>query len=124
MGNVPALLLLLALIVLAAGIGLRAPWPADEPRFALVAKQMVESGQWLFPFRGGEIYPDKPPMFMWAIALFYQLTGSMRVAFGVQNVFVITDYSGVDPEIPGVNGIDGSIWPRPRTYSLRLNVNF
>ena len=35
----------------------------------------------------------------------------MRVAFGVQNVFVITDYSGVDPEIPGVNGIDGSIWP-------------
>lgn len=39
--------------------------------------------------------------------------GSMRVAFGVQNVFVITDYSGVDPEIPGVNGIDGSIWPAP-----------
>ena len=44
--------------------------------------------------------------------------------FQLQNVFVITDYSGVDPEIPGVNGIDGSIWPRPRTYSLRLNVNF
>ena len=75
------LLLLLALIVLAAGIGLRAPWPADEPRFALVAKQMVESGQWLFPFRGGEIYPDKPPMFMWAIALCYRLLGSMQVAF-------------------------------------------
>jgi 4-amino-4-deoxy-L-arabinose transferase-like glycosyltransferase len=75
------LLLLLGLIILGAGLGLRDPWPADEPRFALVAKQMVESGQWLFPFRGGEIYPDKPPMFMWAIALFYQLTGSMRVAF-------------------------------------------
>ena len=50
--------------------------------------------------------------------------GSMRIAVGVQNVFVITNYSGVDPEVPGVNGIDGSIWPRPRTYSLRLNVNF
>ena len=75
------LLLLLALVVLGAGIGLRDPWPADEPRFALIAKQMVESGQWLFPFRGGEIYPDKPPLFMWAIALFYQLTGSLRVAF-------------------------------------------
>ena len=50
--------------------------------------------------------------------------GTLRLAFGVQNVFVITGYSGVDPEIPGVNGIDGSIWPRPRTYSLRLNVNF
>ena len=50
--------------------------------------------------------------------------GDIRLAFGVQNVFVITKYSGVDPEIPGVNGIDGSIWPRPRTYSLRLNINF
>ena len=48
----------------------------------------------------------------------------IRLAFSVQNAFVITGYSGVDPEIPGVNGIDGSIWPRPRTYSLRLNVNF
>lgn len=50
--------------------------------------------------------------------------GSMRLAFSVQNVFVITNYSGVDPEIPGVEGVDGAIWPRPRTYSLRLNVNF
>ena len=49
-------LLSLGLLVLGAGLGLRDPWPADEPRFALVAKQMVESGQWLFPFRGGEIY--------------------------------------------------------------------
>lgn len=80
------LLLLLGIIVLGAGMGLRDPWPADEPRFALVAKQMVESGQWLFPFRGGEIYPDKPPMFMWAIALFYQLTGSMRIAFLLPNL--------------------------------------
>ena len=75
------LLLLLGTILFAAGIGLRDPWPADEPRFALVARQMVESGQWLFPVRGGELYPDKPPLFMWAIALFLKLTGSLRVAF-------------------------------------------
>ena len=50
--------------------------------------------------------------------------GSLRLAVGVQNVFVITNYSGIDPEINNVNGIDGSMWPRPRTYSLRLNVNF
>ena len=37
---------LVALLVLGAGLGLRDPWPADEPRFALVARQMVESGQW------------------------------------------------------------------------------
>ncbi len=50
--------------------------------------------------------------------------GSMRLAFSVQNVFTITGYSGVDPEIPGVEGNDSAIWPRPRTFSLRLNVNF
>ena len=50
--------------------------------------------------------------------------GDIRLAFSAQNVFVITGYSGVDPELPGTTGIDGTIWPRPRTYSLRVNVNF
>ncbi|MGL6386271.1 ArnT family glycosyltransferase [Aeromonas caviae] len=74
-------LLLIALVVLGAGLGLRDPWPADEPRFALIAREMVESGQWLFPMRGGELYPDKPPLFMWGIAIGYVLTGSIKVAF-------------------------------------------
>ena len=71
----------LLIATLFAGIGLRDPWPADEPRFAQVAREMVESGQWLFPTRGGEFYPDKPPVFMWLIALCYQLTGQLRIAF-------------------------------------------
>ena len=70
-----------ALLTLAAGLGLRDPWPADEPRFALVARQMVESGDWLFPHRGSELYSDKPPMLMWLQASFYTLLGSWRVAF-------------------------------------------
>ena len=45
----------------------------------------------------------------------------LRIGLSVQNVFVITGYSGLDPEI---GGIDGSIWPRPRTFSLRANLNF
>ena len=72
---------LVALVVLGAGIGLRDPWPADEPRFALVAKQMVESGNWLIPHRGSELYSDKPPLFMAAQAFFYSLTHAWRVAF-------------------------------------------
>ncbi len=48
----------------------------------------------------------------------------VRVALGVQNVFVLTGYSGMDPEVISENGIDNTIWPRPRTWSLRLNVNF
>ena len=72
---------LFALFLLGVGIGLRDPWPSDEPRFALVARWMVEHGQWLFPHRGHELYPDKPPVFMWMQALAYFLTRSWRVAF-------------------------------------------
>ena len=48
---------------------------------------------------------------------------SGRVSFSVQNVFTITNYSGLDPETNG-NGIDSSMWPRPRTFTLGLNLNF
>ncbi len=70
-----------ALVILAAGIGLRDPWPSDEPRFTLAAKQMIESGDWLFPHRGRELYSDKPPMLFWLEAASYELTRSWRVAF-------------------------------------------
>ena len=74
-------LLLAAVIVLGAGLGLRDPWPADEPRFALIARDMVHSGQWLFPHIAGELYSDKPPLFMWLVAALYAITGELRVAF-------------------------------------------
>ncbi len=70
-----------ALLLLGIGIGLRDPWPSDEPRFALVAHWMVERGQWLFPHRGHELYPDKPPLFMWLQAVFYLVTRTWRLAF-------------------------------------------
>jgi iron complex outermembrane receptor protein len=44
-----------------------------------------------------------------------------RLAFSVQNVFVITKYTGLDPE---GWGIDNNIWPRPRVYTLGLNLTF
>lgn len=72
---------LFALLILGTGLGLRDPWPADEPRFALVAKQMVESGDWLFPHRGSELYSDKPPLFMWLQAVVLSATGNLRIAF-------------------------------------------
>ncbi|HWS41172.1 MAG TPA: glycosyltransferase family 39 protein [Arenimonas sp.] len=72
---------ILAFVILFAGFGLRDPWPADEPRFVLVAKQMVESGVWLFPHRGIELYPDKPPVYFWLLSICYLLTGSWRWSF-------------------------------------------
>ncbi|MDQ0009131.1 4-amino-4-deoxy-L-arabinose transferase-like glycosyltransferase [Luteibacter jiangsuensis] len=79
--------MLIALAVLAAGIGLRDPWPPDEPRFALVARQMLESSQWLFPHRGMELYSDKPPMLMWTEAFWMWLTGGWRGAFLLTSLF-------------------------------------
>lgn len=75
------ILLGLGLLLMGAGIGLRDPWPADEPRFALVAQDMVRSGQWLIPMIGGDTYADKPPLFFWMIASVFALTGSLRIAF-------------------------------------------
>jgi len=78
-------LAIFAIGIIFIGIGLRDPWPADEPRFAQIAREMVETGQWFFPMRGGELYPDKPPIFMWSIAVFYYLTGSVSVSFLLPN---------------------------------------
>lgn len=47
---------------------------------------------------------------------------SMNASVMVQNVFCITKYTGVDPEVP--NGMDVSFYPRPRTYSLSLGFEF
>ena len=58
----------LALLLMATGLGLRDPWPADEPRFALVAQDMLRSGDWMFPRVGGDLYADKPPVFFWLMA--------------------------------------------------------
>lgn len=74
-------LLGLGLVLVGTGLGLRDPWPADEPRFALIVRDMVRSGQWLVPTVGGDLYQDKPPLFFWMMAVMLKLTGSLRVAF-------------------------------------------
>ena len=53
---------------------------------------------------------------------------NVRLNANVQNVFVITKYKGLDPEIAagtGNNpGIDNNLYPRPRTYNLGVNLDF
>jgi iron complex outermembrane receptor protein len=47
---------------------------------------------------------------------------SLNAAITVNNVFVLTQYTGMDPEVVG--GIDNTIYPRPRIYSLNLTFDF
>ena len=46
----------------------------------------------------------------------------LRANATVQNVFTITKYKGIDPEM--TNGIDNNFYPTPRTFSVGLNINF
>ena len=47
---------------------------------------------------------------------------SLRVYGAANNIAIISDYSGIDPEISG--GIDNDFYPRPQVYSLGLSLNF
>ena len=47
-----------------------------------------------------------------------------RINASVQNAFIITKYKGLDPELAGDSGVDNNIYPRPRIYSLGLNLYF
>jgi iron complex outermembrane receptor protein len=53
---------------------------------------------------------------------FYNERMSMRLYLSAQNVFVITKYEGLDPEVS--NGIDNNLYPRPRIFMMGLNVGF
>jgi len=55
---------------------------------------------------------------------------TLRISASVQNVFVITKYSGLDPEnsntsnTSNLSGVDNNIYPRPRVFSLGANLDF
>ncbi len=52
----------------------------------------------------------------------YKEKSNLRVSFAVQNLFVVTKYKGLDPEV--FNGVDRTIYPRPRAYTVGLNLGF
>lgn len=49
---------------------------------------------------------------------------TLRILASVQNVAIFTKYKGLDPENSSDFGIDGNIYPRPRIYSLGVNLDF
>ncbi len=107
---------------------------SDQGSFSNLLKSTAESG-----FENQQLYTDywleKGDFFRFDnITLGYTFPrlwdkkSSLRVTLGVQNVATITSYSGVDPEIYSGNsscpGIDKDVYPRPRTFTLGLNLNF
>ncbi len=56
------------------------------------------------------------------VTLAYNVCDWCRVNFTAQNVFTITNYEGVDPEVG--NGIDNNMYPRSRNFILGASFNF
>ena len=52
----------------------------DEPRYAWIARDMVESGDWVTPRLYGKPWFEKPPLFYWSAAACFKLFGVSEVA--------------------------------------------
>ena len=52
-------------------------FPSDEPTRAIVALEMMISGDYIHPTINGELYYNKPPLFNWIIIFFNKITGNL-----------------------------------------------
>src|SRR5271163_3040148 len=48
---------------------------ADEPRYAQVAREMLERHDWITPTLGGQAWLEKPPLYYWQAVLMYSVFG-------------------------------------------------
>lgn len=76
--KIPLFLLISSAILFGANIWGYALWPADEPRFAEVAREMRLTGDYLVPRVNGEVYLEKPPLLFWVMSLFSFGTGGVN----------------------------------------------
>jgi len=74
----------------------RGLWEPDEARYAYVAREMRQTGNWFVPHINGELYPDKPPLLFWLINTSSLLTGG-RI-------------NGVSARIPSLLGSILTLW--------------
>jgi 4-amino-4-deoxy-L-arabinose transferase-like glycosyltransferase len=63
-----ASLVVVAVVLFSANLGGYDLWPADEPRYAEVSREMLDSGNYLAPHVNGRPYREKPPLLFWAIS--------------------------------------------------------
>ncbi len=73
-GGVPVAALLVA-VVTVAGLVTRPLLAIDETRYAAVALEMLQRGDWLVPHLNGETYSHKPPLLFWLVLAGWKLFG-------------------------------------------------
>jgi 4-amino-4-deoxy-L-arabinose transferase-like glycosyltransferase len=86
-------LLLLDAAVVLPTLGTRTLWQIDEARYAQVAREMAETGDWLVPRIGGKVYACYPPLAYWAVAgsgtLFGWSEWSVRLPAALAGVLLV-----------------------------------
>jgi len=68
----------LAYILFIHGLGAISLWDPDEPRQAIMAREMVQRGDYIHPYLNGSPYLEKPPLYSWLIILASKLTGGIN----------------------------------------------
>jgi len=63
------------ILFIVIAVSTRGLWPIDETRYAAVAWEMWQNGQWLVPHLNGAPYPHKPPVLFWLMHLGWALFG-------------------------------------------------
>jgi 4-amino-4-deoxy-L-arabinose transferase-like glycosyltransferase len=72
------LLLVFCFVLFFVNLGQWDLWNPDEPRYAQVAREMVNGGDWILMHFNGQVYGDKPPLFFWLIAFSSYLWGGFN----------------------------------------------
>lgn len=106
-----AILLMLGTILFGANIGGYNLWAPDEPRFGQVAREMLQSGDFLVPRINGEPYKEKPPLLFW-------LAAAASWPFGD-----VTETSArIVPVCLGVLTVAMAYWIGKRLYGIEVGV--
>jgi len=71
------LLLVLGYFLFFHNMGDRYLWSPDEDEYALVNREMLEDGHWIYPTANGKPYSIKPPLFNWIGSFFSFLNGEV-----------------------------------------------
>lgn len=61
------IVLFVGILVFLFNLGGRDLWDPDETRYAVVAREMRETGNWILPHLNGNIYAEKPPLYFWLV---------------------------------------------------------
>jgi len=75
-----AIVLLASIVALAVGFWPTPFWDEDEPRFAVIARTMLETGDWVVPMYNGTLAVDKPVLMHWCMAACFALFGTTEIA--------------------------------------------